>query len=130
MALPQTYMNLSGQAVKRMLSYTATPLERLVVVHDDLDLEPGRIRLRLGGGSGGHRGVQSVIDSLQSPEFIRLKIGIGRPETGGDAEKYVLGRFTAAEKPLLEDAFCRGEAALRTFFHEGLAKAMSLHNRP
>lgn len=128
LALPQTYMNLSGQAVRRMLSYSGTAAEKLILVHDDLDLALGRIRLRGTGGSGGHRGIQSVIDSLQTAEFIRLRIGIGRPAPGEDAERYVLGRFAPAERTSLARAYDRAETALRTLIQEGLAKAMSLHN--
>jgi PTH1 family peptidyl-tRNA hydrolase len=130
LALPQTYMNLSGRAVKRMLSFTNTPVASLVVAHDDLDLPPGRIRLRTGGGAGGHRGVGSLIDHLQDPGFVRLKIGIGRPPPGHDAEGFVLGRFTRAERDLVTGAVDRGVQAVETLLTEGIDKAMSLFNRP
>lgn len=127
-ALPQTYMNLSGHAVKRILSYTGTPVSGLVAVHDDLDLPLGRIRLRQGGGAGGHRGVQSIIDLLQTQDFLRLKIGIGRPPAGGNAERYVLARFAAADRKILAAAHLRAQEAIETAILEGPAKAMSLFN--
>ena len=111
--LPQTYMNLSGHAVKRALSYTGTPVSSLVAVHDDLDLPLGRIRLRLGGGAGG-----------------RLKIGIGRPPAGTSAERFVLARFPAADRKVLAEAHLRARAAVETAILEGPAKAMSLFNSP
>jgi len=129
-ALPQTYMNLSGHAVKRVLSYTGTPVSGLVAVHDDLDLPLGRIRLRQGGGAGGHRGVQSIIDLLQTRDFLRLKIGIGRPPAGGDTERYVLARFAPAERKIIAQAHLHAREAIETTLLEGPAKAMSLFNNP
>jgi PTH1 family peptidyl-tRNA hydrolase len=129
-ALPQTFMNLSGHAVKRMLSYTGTPVSALVAVHDDLDLPLGRIRLRVGGGAGGHRGVQSIIDLLQTRDFLRLKIGIGRPPEGTSAERYVLAKFPAADRKVLAEAHTRAREAVETAILEGPAKAMSLFNNP
>jgi len=127
---PQTYMNLSGHAVKRVLSYTGTPVSGLVAVHDDLDLPLGRIRLRQGGGAGGHRGVQSIIDLLQTRDFLRLKIGIGRPPAGGDTERYVLARFAPAERKIIAQAHLHAREAIETTLLEGPAKAMSLFNNP
>jgi PTH1 family peptidyl-tRNA hydrolase len=129
LALPQTYMNLSGQAVKRLLSFTNTPVSSLVVAHDDLDLPNGTIRLRAGGGAGGHRGVASLIDHLQDPGFVRLKIGIGRPPPGRDAEGFVLGKFTFAERALVAGAIDKGVLAMEMLLTEGIDKAMSLFNR-
>jgi PTH1 family peptidyl-tRNA hydrolase len=88
---PLTFMNLSGQAVRPLLRRFNLAAADLLVVHDDLDLPFGAIRLRAGGGAGGHRGVQSIIDDLGTQEFARLRIGIGRPPEGEDAVAYVLG---------------------------------------
>ena len=128
--LPQTYMNLSGQAVKRALTYTGTEVPALVAVHDDMDLPLGTIRLRLGGGAGGHRGIQSIIDHLQTRDFLRLKIGIGRPPARVEAEQFVLGRFTKSERSVLARTFLRADEAVETLVTEGAAKAMSLFNTP
>ena len=130
LALPQTYMNLSGLAVKRMLSFTNIPVSCLVLAHDDLDIPPGRIRIRSAGGAGGRRGGGSVLDSRQDAGFIRLKIGIGRPPAGHEAEGYVLGRFPSAENDLLAGAIDRAADAVESLLSEGVDKAMSLFNRP
>jgi len=88
---PQTYMNLSGEAVRRLLQFFRIPPENLVVLHDDLDLPLGKIRIRLRGGHGGHQGIKSIIDALGDDGFIRLKVGIGRPvERSQDPTDYVL----------------------------------------
>jgi PTH1 family peptidyl-tRNA hydrolase len=128
LALPQTYMNLSGQAVRRMLTYTGAPLSHLVIACDDLDLPLGRIRLRLGGGSGGHRGLSSIIESTAGNIFIRLRIGIGRPPGNMAAEEYVLKRFNRTETPLVGETIDRAAQAVETLLSQGIDKAMSLFN--
>jgi PTH1 family peptidyl-tRNA hydrolase len=128
LALPATYMNTSGEPISRLLSFTGTPPASLVVVHDDLDLPCGRIRLRFGGGAGGHNGIRSVIRHLHSGDFLRIKIGIGRPPEGTPAERYVLRPFTAAEKPIVEKSLERARDALAAVQTESLEKAMSLYN--
>lgn len=130
LCLPQTYMNLSGQAVKRMLTYSDAPLSHLVIACDDLDLPLGRIRLRLGGGSGGHRGLSSIMESTGENKFVRLRIGIDRPPGSMAAEDYVLKRFNRSEGPLVGEALDRAIQALETLFSQGLDKAMSLFNCP
>lgn len=99
---PMTYMNLSGRAVSRFVDFYKIPLDRLVVVHDDLDMKVGRLKLVRGGGTGGHNGIRSIVDSLGSGDFYRLKIGIGRPGSGSvpaaiPVEKFVLTRFAEDE---------------------------------
>lgn len=128
LSFPQTYMNLSGQAVKRMLTYTGAPLSRLLIACDDLDLPLGRLRLRLGGGSGGHRGLASVIESTGENMFIRLRIGIDRPPGNMAAEEYVLKQFGRTETPLVGETLERAVQALETLLSQGLDKAMSLFN--
>ena len=128
LALPQTYMNLSGQAVRRMLTYTGTPAEKLLAVHDDLDLPLGRIRLRRGGGSGGHRGISSTADSVGESGFMRLKIGIGRPPEGMPAENYVLARFHKKEAPLIASALENAAEAVEMLISDGLERTMSRFN--
>lgn len=128
LALPQTYMNLSGQAVRRMLTYTATPPEKLLAVHDDLDLPLGRMRLRSGGGSGGHRGISSIADSIGESGFMRLKIGIGRPPEGMPADRFVLARFHKKEAPLITSALENAAGAVEMLVSDGLERTMSLFN--
>jgi PTH1 family peptidyl-tRNA hydrolase len=128
LALPQSFMNRSGDPVRRILSFSDLDAGSLVVVHDDMDLPLGRLRLRRGGGAGGHRGIASIIEHLGTPEFIRLKVGVGRPPAGVPAEGYVLQEFAAAEREELRDALARGVAALETLLARGLDAAMNACN--
>lgn len=127
LAKPQTYMNASGAAVAPLVRQYRVPLERLVVVADDLDLPLGVLRLRPGGGSGGHHGLDSIIAALGTNAFPRLRLGVGRPD--GDAIDHVLGRFTADEEPLFREAVARGAEALRVCVRDGLETAMNRFNR-
>ncbi len=100
-AKPLTYMNKSGEAAVHLLGYYRIPLSGLFVAHDELDLPLGRMRLKIGGGNAGHNGVQSICDLAGSPEFYRLRLGIGKP-AGYDAASFVLNRFSAAEATLIK----------------------------
>ncbi|RLC65961.1 MAG: aminoacyl-tRNA hydrolase [Chloroflexi bacterium] len=129
LAKPQTFMNESGRAVAPLVRFYRMPLERLLVVYDDLDLPLGTLRLRPEGGSGGHRGVQSIIDHLGSREFPRLRIGIGRPPGRMDPAAYVLQDFSAEEEPLVEETLERAVAAIEAWLCEGIEAAMERYNR-
>lgn len=128
LALPQTFMNRSGESVRRILAFTGTSPAALLVVHDDLDLPLGRLRIRRDGGAGGHRGVASLLDHLGTPDFLRFRIGIGRPPAGQSSEIYVLQEFDAAERRHLGEVNDQATKALELMLREGLAKAMSLFN--
>jgi len=132
LAKPRTYMNLSGQAVAKLArKYHVKPTE-IVVIHDDLDLKPGQLRLRSGGSSAGHKGIDSIIASLGTRDFVRLKIGIGRPQDSADEEDvvdYVLGDFTREEQELMQSVIHRGAEALECLLEEGLENAMNRFNR-
>jgi len=104
LAKPTTYMNLSGGAVAQLLKAFALDPSQLIVVHDDIDLPVGKVRVRRKGGHGGHHGVQSVIEALGSQDFRRVKIGIGRPATKDAVTDYVLNALSAEERSALEDA--------------------------
>jgi peptidyl-tRNA hydrolase, PTH1 family len=125
---PQAFMNLSGPPVAGWLSVLGLPVERLVVVHDDLDLPLGRLRLTGGAGSGGHRGVASIQAALGTKEFRRVRLGIGRPDEQEDAADRVLGEFLSEEDPLLEEMVGRAAAAVQCLMGEGLAAAMARYN--
>jgi PTH1 family peptidyl-tRNA hydrolase len=127
LAKPLTYMNLSGQAVKQLASFYRLPLEDILVIYDDLDLPLGTIRLRPEGGSGGHRGIRSIIEALGSQSFPRLRVGIGRPP-GNDAVSYVLSDFTGDEQIMLENVYERVAAAVELFLREGIEMAMNAYN--
>ncbi len=127
--LPTTFMNASGLAVASHLRGWSPRPEDVVVIHDDLDLPVGRIRLRLGGSSGGHRGVASVIDETGLEGFVRIKIGIGRPPAGVDPVDYVLGRPTGPEEEALEAAARRAAEAALAVVRDGVEAAMNRFNR-
>ena len=122
-------MNVSGQAVKDLLRRRRRRPEDLLVVHDDLDLILGHLRLRPGDGAGGHNGVRSIIEELGTGAFPRLRIGIGRPPAGQDPAEFVLERFTAEERPKIDEAIDRAAEAVVVAATEGLAAAMNRHNR-
>ena len=125
---PQTYMNESGRAVVPLMRRHGLAAADLLVVHDDLDLAVGVVRLRRGGGPGGHRGVESIIVSLGDREFPRLKLGIGRPPVGLDPTVYVLQRPAPAGREPLAAAVAHAVPACLTWARDGLATAMNQHN--
>ena len=132
-AKPQTYMNLSGLSVALLVKRFSINLDSLLVIHDDLDLAPGRFRISYGAGSAGHKGVSSIITHLKSQDFIRLRVGIGKPGiTNGlsevDTVTYVLGDFTPDEKKIMGQVMPRASDAILCFLTEGLAAAMNKYN--
>lgn len=128
LAKPQTYMNLSGQSVSSLVRFYKIPHDRLLVAHDDLDLPLGTIRLRPGGGSGGQKGVSSIIQQLGTQNFPRLRIGIGRPPGRMDAAAYVLQDFNQEERELLPEVLDRAAKAALAFIEHGLEMAMNQFN--
>jgi PTH1 family peptidyl-tRNA hydrolase len=127
LAMPLRFMNLSGPAVKALIKRYAVDLKELLVVLDDLDLEFGRIRLRQSGSSGGHKGLSSIIASLGSPEFSRLRVGIGRPK--GAACDYVLSRFNKKEKEQLKVTMEIVCDCCRAWVAFGTTEAMNIFNK-
>ena len=122
-AKPQTFMNLSGECVQPLLAWHKMSLETLVVVHDELDIPAGALRFKRGGGNAGHNGLKSITQLLGSPEFCRLRIGIGRPPFKGDVTNWVLGKPDAADRELQEKAFTLGEEVIRIFLRDGVQRA-------
>jgi len=125
LAKPQTYMNRSGESVGRLASYFRIEPRCIVVVHDDLDLPPGRIKIVANRGDGGHNGVKSIAAHLQSREFARFRIGIGRPENEEEAKDFVLRNFRQAEEDLLREQFPVIHAGIEIFIQNGLVAAMN-----
>ncbi len=125
---PQTYYNLSGECVSPLLSYFEVPAERLIVVHDELDLEAGRIQIKLGGGDAGNRGIRSVIESLGKSDFVRVRVGISHPDGERDTKDYILKPMTAAESALLRDSIARAAQAVEAIIVEGPSRAMNRFN--
>jgi len=125
---PQTYMNLSGDAVGSLLRYYKVPLAQLMVAHDDLDLPVGVIRLRPGGGSAGQKGVASTINKVGTQNFPRLRIGIGRPPGQMAAADYVLQNFSKADQEIIDPTIVRAVEAIKVFIRDGLDAAMNQFN--
>jgi PTH1 family peptidyl-tRNA hydrolase len=126
LAKPQTFMNLSGEAVQRLLHFFRIPPEDLIVLQDDLDQPWGKIRIRLRGSSGGHRGIQSIQDAIGSGGFVRFKIGIGRPPVRQqDPADYVLDPLEDWEKKEIETILKRGREAIEILLSQGSQEAMN-----
>lgn len=128
-AHPFTYMNLSGRSVKALLKRHRVTLENLLIVCDDMDLDLGRIRIRPHGSCAGHKGLQSIIDSLASNGFARLRIGIGRPAANEDAKDFVLGALRREEKAEFLKAIDEAVACCNIWINEGTTRAMNQFNR-
>jgi PTH1 family peptidyl-tRNA hydrolase len=126
---PQTFMNESGRAVAPFARYRNIPLDKILVVSDDLDLPAGKIRLRTSGGSGGHHGLDSIIAHLQSHDFPRLRIGVSKPPSPEQGADHVLASFTPEEKPRIEQAIERSRDGIETFILKGPETAMNELNR-
>ncbi|MEK7267445.1 MAG: aminoacyl-tRNA hydrolase [Nitrospirota bacterium] len=124
---PLTFMNLSGIAVKDVLRRFNVTSENLIVIHDDLDMDTGKLKIKRNGSAGGHRGVESIIQSIGTKEFIRVKIGIGR-EPGISPETYVLKKFRKDELPIIKDAIERAVDAVTAIVSDGVTKAMNRFN--
>jgi len=122
---PLTFMNRSGEAVKKVADFFHLGMEDLVVVHDDLDLPFGRLRYKRRGGDGGHQGIRSIIERTGGDNFLRLKVGIGRPPQGVDSAKYVLEVFDKIEQSHLDQILTQGAESLKLMLLEGLEKAMN-----
>jgi len=127
LAQPQTFMNESGQAVAPLVRWFKVPLDHLIVIYDDLDLELGQVRVRPEGGSGGHNGLKSIIAMLKSQAFCRVRIGIGRPSAGDPAD-YVLNDFDRDQQPVIAAAHQRVDEVLHTLLEQGVHEAMNLYN--
>ncbi len=126
---PQTYYNLSGECVAAILGYYKIPAERLIVVHDEIDLEPRQLRLKRGGGDAGNRGVRSIAAVLGTPEFVRVRVGIGRPAPGLEAKDHVLHKMGRTELEAFEASIARAVEAVETVITSGLERAMNLYNQ-
>jgi len=126
---PQTYYNLSGESVGPLMSYFNVPPDRLIVVHDELDLEAGRLQIKDGGSDAGNRGVRSVIEALNSADFIRVRVGIGHPPGEMDTKDYILQPISAHDFTLLEQAIARAAEAVEAVIAQGLSQAMNRYNQ-
>ncbi|OIJ14463.1 aminoacyl-tRNA hydrolase [Anaerobacillus arseniciselenatis] len=125
---PLTYMNLSGEAVRPLMDFYKIPLEDIVVIYDDLDLPPGKIRLRQKGGHGGHNGIKSLLAHLENEKFKRIRIGVGRPEPGTSVANYVLSTFAPSEKLEVSEAVKQATKASEAWLSEDFITVMNRFN--
>jgi PTH1 family peptidyl-tRNA hydrolase len=128
LAKPRSYMNESGGPAASLRDFFSSPIERIVVVHDELDLEAGTIRLKQGGGDNGHNGLRSLRQSLGSGEFYRVRLGVGRPPGRQDPAEFVLRDFSAAQRKDLGVQLERAADAIEVLVGEGLAAAQNAYN--
>lgn len=129
LAKPQTYMNESGKAVAALLRETYATAADLIVLHDELDLPLGTVRVKTGGGHGGHNGLRSIIEHIGTPDFVRVRIGIGRPAVGADPADYVLSPFPAAEREAAAKAAITAAEATTAIITTGPTAAMNQFNQ-
>ncbi len=129
LAKPTTYMNSSGEAIYLVEQYYKIPESNIIVVHDDIDIPLGSFRISFDSSAAGHKGVQSLIDHLQTQEFTRIRIGIGKPPENKPAEKYVLENFNNEENELLNKIFTLTTTAVETIINKGKDEAMNLFNK-
>ena len=126
---PQTYMNLSGEAIREFCAFYKIPSENVIIINDDISLEAGKVRIRRKGSAGGHNGLKSIIYQLGTDEFPRIKMGVGAPKHEGyDLADYVLGRLTKDEIPILEDAIIRASKAAVEIVRAGVDSAMNKYS--
>ena len=128
LARPRSYMNLSGKPVAALTAFYKVPPDRLVVIHDELDIPFGTLRLKLGGGAGGHNGLRSITQALGTPDYYRVRFGIGRPPGRMDPAVYVLRDFSAAERKDLPLFIDRCADATETLIAKGLADAQNVYH--
>jgi peptidyl-tRNA hydrolase, PTH1 family len=128
LARPRAYMNVSGQPVAALTAFYKVPPDRLVVIHDELDIPFGTLRLKLGGGSGGHNGLRSITQALGTPDYYRVRFGIGRPPGRMDPAVYVLRDFSAVERKDLPFFVDRAADATEALIAKGLAAAQNAYH--
>jgi PTH1 family peptidyl-tRNA hydrolase len=129
LAQPQTYMNLSGESVRELVDFYKVTPQEVIVIYDDISLEPGQLRLRSKGSAGGHNGIKSIISHLGTQEFPRIKVGVGDKPAGYDLADYVLSRFKAEEQPIIRDAIKKSSEAVKSIIKDGMESAMNIYNR-
>jgi len=129
LAKSRVFMNLSGKAVKRIQEKHQVPLEKLIVAHDDFDISLGEIRIKKGGSGGSHKGVRSIIETLRTQDFSRIRVGIGPLTEGMDPSDFVLSCFEKSEKPLMQESINKAADAFEIILSNSFVKAMNMYNR-
>lgn len=129
LAMPQTFMNLSGESVRQLVDYYKIDVTtELIVVYDDINLSTGRIRIRKSGSAGGHNGMKNIITHLGTDEFMRIRVGVGDKPKGYDLADHVLGHFTEEERRIMEVAFIDAANSVVTILNDGIDAAMNRYN--
>lgn len=128
LAMPQTYMNLSGESVRELLDYYKCDNEDVIVIYDDISLDVGKLRIRAKGSAGGHNGIKSIISHLGTQEFPRIKVGVGEKPARMDLADYVLGRFSKEEQPLIRESADKASDAVALMLREDISAAMNKFN--
>lgn len=129
LAMPQTYMNASGESVRELVDFYKVEPEDILVIYDDISLAPGQLRIREKGSAGGHNGIKNIISHLGTDVFPRIKIGVGQKPEGWDLVDYVLGRFPNEEEPVMRDALKRVSQAVSVICKDGIGSAMNQFNK-
>lgn len=128
LAMPMTYMNLSGESVREIIDYYKCDIDDLIVAYDDISLDVGKLRVRAKGSAGGHNGIKNIIQHMGSDAFARVKVGVGEKPKQMDLADYVLGRFNKDEQPVIRDSVKRAADAIYTMITEGNDAAMNKFN--
>lgn len=129
LAMPQTYMNLSGESIRQLVDYyKIDPTSELIVIYDDIYLEPGQLRIRKNGSSGGHNGMKNIIQHLGTEEFMRIRIGVGKKPKEYDLKDYVLGHFSQEDRAKMDEAYINASEAVAIIMNDGIEKAMNKYN--
>ncbi len=126
---PQTYMNLSGESVSEVIDWYKVPLENVILIYDDVDLPAGKIRVRSKGSSGTHNGMRSILYHIQSEDFPRIRIGIGRPPVDWDLADYVLGKFSLEDRKIINESVKAAAEAVAAIVGSGIETAMNRYNK-
>lgn len=128
LAMPMTYMNLSGESVRELVDYYKCDAEDIIIIYDDISLDVGKLRIRTKGSAGGHNGIKSIISHLGTQEFTRIKVGVGEKPSKMELADYVLGRFSKEEQPVIRDSADRACQAAAMIISEGAPAAMNKFN--
>lgn len=128
LAMPQTYMNLSGESVRELMDFYKCDLQDLIVIYDDISLDVGKIRIRAKGSAGGHNGIKNIIAHLNTQGFTRIKVGVGEKPPKMDLADYVLGRFSKEEQPIIRESADRVREAVADIIMHDVSYAMNKYN--
>lgn len=127
---PLSYMNLSGGPVQEMANYfKIDPETEMIVIYDDIDLDPGQLRIRVRGSAGGHNGIKDLINKLGTQKFLRVKVGVGAKPKGWDLADHVLSRFSSSERKIVDEAICKAGDTVEKILSEGVDAAMNVYNK-